>query len=203
MPVTYPIAPNGYTTYDYKAMEVRLGNTYDRLYPFGWGLSFTTFEYSNLNLSSTILIAPKSLVVSVDVQNTGAIEGKEAVLLYLTDMFACVSRPNKQLRGARKITLKPNEKRTIKFTLTMHDLSFINSKNERIYEAGNFNVQLGPQNATFTLRFQNSTTTIQTTKVTKVPETTTVPSGGSAVRAALAMPFLVACSIIYFFMKYF
>jgi beta-glucosidase len=193
MPVTYPLAPNGYTTYDYKPMEVRLGNTYDRLYPFGWGLSYTTFEYSNLNLSTRVLQAPNDLTVSVDVTNSGAREGMEAVLLYINDVYGCVSRPNRQLRGAQKISLEPKETQTVTFTLTMHDLSFINAKNQRIVEAGNFNVYVGSSNGTFTLQLTTPTTP------TAQPVTTT-PSSAVKPVSFVQMP-IVALTVVLVVLK--
>jgi beta-glucosidase len=151
MPITYPSTVNGVTTYDYKPAEIKLGNTYDYLYTFGHGLSYTTFEYSNLQLSTTTVKRPDSFNVSVDVTNTGALAGQEVVLLYLTDVYGCVSRPDRQLKGFRKITLQPKEKQTVEFVVTHYDLTFIDSNNKRISEKGDFRLSVGGQNATFTL----------------------------------------------------
>ncbi|MEJ5261142.1 MAG: glycoside hydrolase family 3 N-terminal domain-containing protein [Ignavibacterium sp.] len=143
LPVTYPKSPNGITLYDYKPLENFDSNKYDPLFPFGHGLSYTKFNYSNLNLSSDKIKMNDKLTVSVDVENVGKLKGKEVVQLYLTDLFGSVSRPNKQLKGFEKIELNPGEKKTVKFTIDKSHLSFIGIDNKRNVEPGEFSVTIG------------------------------------------------------------
>jgi beta-glucosidase len=151
LPITYPKSPNGITLYDYKPLEYFDGNKYDPLFPFGHGLSYTTFNYSNLKLSSKKIKADDKLIVSVDVENTGRLKGKEVVQLYLTDLYGSVSRPNKQLKGFEKIELNPGEKKTVQFTIDKSHLSFIGIDNKRIVEPGEFTVTIGDLKENFVL----------------------------------------------------
>ncbi len=138
LPFTYPKSVNGFTTYDYKPMENFDVNKFDCEYPFGYGLSFTKFEYSNLEIKNPILGISDTLQVSVDVKNSGNLSGKEAVEIYVTDLFGSVSRPNKELKDFKKIELKPNESREIIFNLPVQSLSFIGRDNKPIIEKGEF-----------------------------------------------------------------
>lgn len=151
LPITYPKSPNGITLYDYKPLEYFDGNKYDPLFPFGHGLSYTTFDYSNLKLSSKKIKADDKLIVSVDVENTGRLKGKEVVQLYLTDLYGSVSRPNKQLKGFEKIELNPGEKKTVQFTIDKSHLSFIGIDKKRIVEPGEFTVTIGGLKENFIL----------------------------------------------------
>uniref|UniRef100_A0A832CYS4 beta-glucosidase n=1 Tax=Ignavibacterium album TaxID=591197 RepID=A0A832CYS4_9BACT len=151
LPVTYPKSPNGITLYDYKPLENFDGNKYDPLFPFGHGLSYTTFNYSNLKISSKKIKADDKLTVSVDVENTGRLKGKEVVQLYLTDLYGSISRPNKQLKGFEKIELNPGEKKTVQFTIDNSHLSFIGIDNKRIVEPGEFTVTIGDLKENFVL----------------------------------------------------
>ncbi len=151
LPVTYPRSPNGITLYDYKPLEAFDSNKYDPQWSFGYGLSYTTFEYSNLVLSSNKMDLNETIEVSAVIKNSGAIEGKEIVQLYVSDLYGCVSRPNKQLKGFEKINLKPGEEKTVTFKLTPADLSFIGLENKRITEPGDFDVMIGNLKGTFTL----------------------------------------------------
>lgn len=152
LPITYPKHTNGFTTYDYKPIENFDGNKYDPLWPFGYGLSYTTFEYSNLRLSESEITVNGEIEVSIDVKNTGKIVGKEVVQLYISDLFGSVSRPNKQLKGFEKIELKPDELKTVKFKINKDQLSFIGLENKRIVEPGEFMVSIGTYTATFWLK---------------------------------------------------
>lgn len=143
LPVTYPKSPNGITLYDYKPLEYFDENKYNPLFPFGHGLSYTKFKYSNLKLSSDKIKMNEKLLVSVDVENVGKIKGKEVVQLYLTDLYGSVSRPNKQLKGFEKIELNPGEQKTVTFTIDKSHLSFIGIENKRIAEPGEFVVTIG------------------------------------------------------------
>lgn len=152
LPITYPKSPNGITLYDYKPIEKFDGNTYDPLWPFGYGLSYTTFEYSNLKISSQEITENEELIVKIDVKNSGNIAGKEVVQLYLTDMYGSVTRPNKQLKGFQKVSLNPGEVKTVEFKLNKQHLSFIGLDNKRIVEPGNFVLMIENQAANFELK---------------------------------------------------
>ena len=152
LPITYPKSPNGITLYDYKPIEKFDGNAYNPLWPFGFGLSYTTFEYSNIKISSDEITQNEELTVTIDVKNTGIKAGKEVVQLYLTDMYGSVTRPNKQLKRFDKILLNPGEIKTVEFTLNNHDLSFIGQENKRIVEPGDFKVTIENHTVNFGLK---------------------------------------------------
>jgi beta-glucosidase len=113
------------------------------LYPFGHGLSYTSFRYRNLRLSAARIRAADSLTVSVEVTNTGDRAGDEVVQLYLRDDVASLSRPVKQLRGFRRITLEPGQTRTVSFALARDDLAFYGPDLRRMVEPGTFTVYVG------------------------------------------------------------
>jgi len=158
LPYTYPLFVNSLVTYDHKPSEhqARMVGVYDYesdfaiQYPFGFGLSYTTFEYSNLTLSSDKLQKNGKLEISVKVKNTGNMEGKETVLLYTSDLFASVTPDVKRLRGFEKINLKPGKEQTVSFSLTPEDVSFINAQNKRVTEPGEFVVRIAELKAEFT-----------------------------------------------------
>lgn len=110
------------------------------LYPFGYGLSYTTFEYSNIKLSSKKLKLGESLKVSAEVKNTGRIEGEEVVQLYIRDITASITRPVKELKGFRKISLKPDESKVVEFELTDKELGFLDEDFNFVVEPGAFKV---------------------------------------------------------------
>ncbi|QWG03956.1 beta-glucosidase BglX [Flammeovirga yaeyamensis] len=114
------------------------------LYPFGYGLSYTTYDYKDLKLSSSKMIEEGNLEVSVKVTNTGKVAGEEIVQLYIRDKVASLARPLKELKRFEKITLKPEESKTIKFTLTKEDLAFYTSNNLWETEDGVFDIWVGP-----------------------------------------------------------
>jgi beta-glucosidase len=113
------------------------------LFPFGHGLSYTTFSYDRLRLSAPRIRATDSIVVSVDVTNTGSRAGDEVVQLYLRDDVATLTRPIKELRGFRRITLARGERRTVTFALDRDDLEFLGPQMKRIVEPGWFTVYVG------------------------------------------------------------
>ncbi|MBL7971014.1 MAG: beta-glucosidase BglX [Prolixibacteraceae bacterium] len=119
----------------------------DPLFPFGFGLSYTTFDYKNLKLSDSGLTAGGKLTVSVEVTNSGNYDGAEVVQLYLRDMVGSVTRPVKELKGFRKVFLKKGETRTVEFTLTENDLRFYNSDLQFVSEPGDFRVFVGTSSA--------------------------------------------------------
>ena len=113
------------------------------LFPFGHGLSYTTFEYSQLRTSSPMIGRGSRLVVSADVRNTGGRAGEEVVQLYLEDVISTVARPGKELKGFAKVRLEPGEKRTVRFELTPDDLALYDRNLRRIVEPGEFRIFIG------------------------------------------------------------
>ena len=125
------------------------------LYPFGYGLSYTTFRYGKPSLSSTILSENGKIQISVDVTNTGNYDADEIVQLYIRDLVGSVSRPVKELKGFERICLKKGETKTATFTLTPDDLKFYNQELEYKYEPGEFEVMVGPNSKNVqTLKFE-------------------------------------------------
>ncbi len=114
------------------------------LFPFGYGLSYTNFEYSNLRLSKNKIQIGEDLVIKVDVKNTGNYEADEIVQLYTRDMVGSLTRPVKELKGFKRIHLKPSETITVTFVLKTDDLAFWNNDNKKIIEPGDFKVWVGP-----------------------------------------------------------
>jgi len=106
----------------YKSKYIDVPN--DPLFPFGFGLSYTTFEYSNLQLSDTLLSNGGSLKATVQVKNTGKVKGEEVIQWYIRDLVGSVTRPVKELKGFQKMELNPGESRTVAFTLTPDKLAF-------------------------------------------------------------------------------
>jgi beta-glucosidase len=117
------------------------------LYPFGHGLSYTTFRLSNLRLSGTRIAPSGSVEVSVDVENTGRREGDEVVQLYVRDTAASRVRPVKELKGFRRVTLRPGERRTLSFRLTPAELGFYDQGVRFVVEPGTFRVMAGRSSA--------------------------------------------------------
>jgi beta-glucosidase len=116
---------------------------YTPLFPFGHGLSYTRFEYSNLRIKRRGAGNAEKFEISLDVKNTGDRKGDEIVQLYMRDVVASVTRPVKELKGFRRITLMPSEKKTVRFTLTMELLSLIGRDMKHIVEPGTFEVMVG------------------------------------------------------------
>ena len=153
MPYTYPREINSLNTYDYKVSE-EVGTmagayNYDAKvslqWPFGFGLSYTTFEYSNLKVDKATFAADDILTVSVDVKNTGKCAGKEAVLLYSSDLIASVVPDNKRLRDFTKIELQPGEVKTVTFQLPAKALAFVGADGKWTLEEGDFILKIGNQ----------------------------------------------------------
>jgi beta-glucosidase len=159
LPYTYPKYPHSHVNYWHKYSEEQTRaegmynyeSDYSPLYEFGHGLSYTTFEYSNLKLSNTKITEDETLEVSVDVRNTGKRDGKEAVLLYLSDLYASLAPDMKRLKGFEKIELKAGETKTVKFKITKAELSFVNIDSKTIVEPGNFEIKIGNLKAGFEL----------------------------------------------------
>jgi len=113
------------------------------LYPFGYGLSYTTFSYGDIALSKNQIKPTDKITASVNVTNTGTREGKEVVQLYIRDMVGSVTRPVKELKGFQKISLQPGESKTVSFTISVNDLKFYNSDLKFVAEPGDFKLMIG------------------------------------------------------------
>jgi len=118
------------------------------LYPFGYGLSYTNFEYSNLKLDKTSINMDETITVSVDVKNTGNYNGKEVVQLYIRDLVGTVTRPVKELKNFQKIMIKKGETKTVTFTISAEDLKFYDYNLNFIAEPGDFEVFVGTDSST-------------------------------------------------------
>jgi beta-glucosidase len=150
MPYTYPREINSLNTYDYKVSE-EVGTmagayNYDAKvslqWPFGYGLSYTNFEYANLKVSPATFTADDIITVSVDVKNTGSRAGKEAVLLYSSDLVASIVPDNKRLRDFAKIALEPGEQKTVTFKLPAKNLAFVGADGRWTLEEGDFTLRI-------------------------------------------------------------
>jgi len=156
LPFTYPRTPNGLINYDHKPFETEntaFGNmAFNPQFQFGEGLSYTTFAYSDLRLGKQTISANEELPVSVTVKNAGTRAGKEAVLVYVSDLVASISPAGKRLRRFAKISLDPGQSKTLTFKLRREDLSFIGSDNKPTLEPGDFEVKIGNLTQRFTLK---------------------------------------------------
>jgi beta-glucosidase len=156
LPFTYPRTPNNYLTYDHKLFEVEntaFGNTATSpQFNFGHGLSYTTFEYSDLKLDKTSLPLNGEVNISFKITNTGKRAGKETAILYLRDEVATLSPPGKRVRRFAKVSLDAGQSKTLTFRLDGDDFSFIGANNKAVIEPGDFTVLVGGLSEKFTLR---------------------------------------------------
>lgn len=153
LPYTYPKYVNMFSTYDYKVSEVAA--TMEGVYnydarievqwPFGHGLSYTTFQYSGLRVNKPVFGSADVLAFEVDITNTGSVAGKEAVLLYSSDLFASLVPDSRRLRAFEKIHLEPGETKTVTLSVPATDLAFVNYDGKWTLEAGDFRIQVGDQ----------------------------------------------------------
>lgn len=158
LPYTYPKYINSLATYDYKPCEnvgQMAGNyNYDAVmdvqWPFGFGLSYTSYAYSNLKVDKSSFAPGDVITVSVDVTNTGSVEGKESVLLYSSDLVASSTPDIKRLRGFDKISLKPGETKTVTLKLAAYDLAFVGYDGLWRLEKGDFVLACGGKTVTVT-----------------------------------------------------
>ena len=164
MPYTYPREINSLNTYDYKASE-EVGTmsgayNYDAkvslMWPFGYGLSYTKYEYSNLRVDKSTFNSDDVLTVTVDVKNVGNVDGKEPVLMYSSDLVASIVPDNKRLRSFTKVELKAGESKTVTFRLPARELAFVGADGKWILEEGDFVIKIGDQ----TQKIQCSTTKV-------------------------------------------
>jgi beta-glucosidase len=155
LPITYPRNPNALLTYDRKAFENSdqgFGlKAFQPQFEFGFGLSYTTYKYSNLQVSPAKAPQGGTIQVQVTVTNSGARQGNEVVQVYLSDLVASMTPPGKRLVRFAKIPLQPGASETLTFSLTREDMSFIGPNNKPILEPGAFEVHVGDLTAPFEL----------------------------------------------------
>ena len=157
MPFTYPKYVNSFATYDYKPCEnvATMDGAYnydavmDVQYPFGAGLSYTTYAYSNLKADKEEFLPGDEITFSVDVKNTGNVAGSEPVLLFISDMVATLTPDVKRLRGFEKVSLQPGESTTVSMTVKANDLAFVDNDGDWLLEEGDFRAAIGDQHITF------------------------------------------------------
>ncbi len=154
LPYTYPKFEQSLITYDHKPSQnlaEKMSGAYDYgartdvQYPFGFGLSYTTFEYSNLTVDKNEFLPGDILTVSVDVKNTGKVAGKESVMLFSSDLVASLSPDVRRLRAFEKIELQPGETKKVVLKLPANDLAFVNEKGKWTIEEGDFKLQVANQ----------------------------------------------------------
>lgn len=157
LPITYPSAVNSLVTYIHKPSEEQSKSAgmynyegdFSPEFEFGFGLSYTTFEYSDLTISSNQFRGDEELHISIKVTNTGRRPGKEVVQLYTSDLVASITPDMRRLRRFEKIHLEPGESRRVSFTLKASDLAFVNAKNQWVTEPGEFEVMIHDQKTRF------------------------------------------------------
>lgn len=153
LPFTYPKWNNAFTTYDHKPSEsvATMEGAYnysadiDVQWPFGYGISYTSYQYSNISIDKKEFSSTDNITVSVDVTNTGAKEGMEPVILYSSDLLASVTPDVLRVRGFDKVTLKPGETKKVTFTIPATDLAFVNNNLKWTLEKGDFEFIIGGQ----------------------------------------------------------
>jgi beta-glucosidase len=146
LPVTIPRSVGQLPVYYYQKPSGKreyLDSSTLPLYPFGWGLSYATFKYSNVRATPDSIGPQGQTKVTADVTNTGSVRGDEIAQLYIRDEISSVTRPVKELRGFRRISLNPGETKTVEFTLGPDELSFLNRDMHRVVEPGIFTLMVG------------------------------------------------------------
>ena len=159
LPFSYPKSIGEIVLYDRKpSEEIRevfnddIHTGYEPLYAFGHGLSYTTFEYSEMRLSKTTITANEKLTISIGIKNTGNRDGKHSVELYTRDMYASITPSMKRLRAFQKINLKAGESKTITFVVDKNDLAFVNAKLKTVTEPGEFEIMIGDKKMKFSFK---------------------------------------------------
>ncbi len=154
LPINYPRHPNSLENYDYKYTEnlplQGVPPLYNPHFNFGFGLSYTKFEYSDLKLSKTQISEQEEFEINVKVTNTGEVAGHEIIPLYISDLFASITPSNKRLRAFEKIFLEANESKEISFIIKAEELAFVNQQNVWVVEPGEFKIQIENLTAEFT-----------------------------------------------------
>ena len=146
LPVTVPRSVGQLPDYYYQKPSAKreyLGASTLPLFPFGWGLSYSTFKYANVQTAPDAIGVLGRTTVSVSVTNTGSVRGDEVVQLYIRQEVSSVTRPVKELRGFRRITLNPGETKVVEFNLGPDELSYLNRDMHRVVEPGTFRVMIG------------------------------------------------------------
>ena len=141
--------PVYYNRKPYEHESPYIDGEYSPLYPFGFGLSYTTFKYANLKLNKKKITAGESVEVTIDVTNTGELDGDEIVQLYIRDRVSSVTRPVQELKDFSRIHLKKGETKTVKFLITADKLQYYGIDMKRIVEPGEFEVQVGRNSADY------------------------------------------------------
>jgi beta-glucosidase len=152
LPVSFPRSVGQLPIYYNHKPTARRGYLFtskEPLFPFGYGLSYTTFEYENLRVSNSRIAVGNQTEVSVTVRNTGARAGDEIVQLYIRDVVSSVTRPVMELKDFRRIALKPGESKTVTFTITPEKLSFFDRQMKRTVEPGWFEIMVGPSSVKY------------------------------------------------------
>jgi beta-glucosidase len=159
LPFTYHRSMGEFVFYDRKPTEEirevfndNVGSGYDPLFPFGHGLSYTTFEYTNLQLSNNVLSGDEKLSVKISVKNSGSRDGKHIVELYTRDLYASITPGMKRLRAFQKIFLKAGESKEVIFTIDKNDIAFVNAQLKTVTEPGEFEIMIGDKKAGFTYK---------------------------------------------------
>jgi beta-glucosidase len=155
IPVYYNFLNTGRPATSDSDRNYRSAYIYLSIYPkyeFGYGMSYTSFEYSDLRLSNKKMKAGGNITVEVSIANTGKVDGEEIVQLYLRDLVSSVSRPVKELKDFKKIKLKAGEKRTIQFVIDKNKLSFYNQQLQWVSEPGTFDLMIGASSADIRLK---------------------------------------------------
>ncbi|WP_083139952.1 glycoside hydrolase family 3 C-terminal domain-containing protein [Polaribacter reichenbachii] len=145
LPITFPKSLDQLPPYEDYSMK---GRTYkymnkEPLYPFGYGLSYANFKYSNIKTSKQKLTKEEKIILSVNIKNDSSIEADEIVQLYISDVEASVNTPNYQLIGVKRVTFKENESREVNFELSPNAFEIVNNEGERIIESGEFKIYIG------------------------------------------------------------
>jgi len=152
LPITYPRAPGYFPTYDAQTFGASPGETFSPQFEFGFGLSYTTFAYSDVKLSPKQILRNEDMTLSFRITNTGERAGKETAILFVRDEVASITPPAKRVRRFAKVFLEPGQSKTVTFTLSRKDLEFIDPNNVSVAEPGEFTVMIGPLTATFMLK---------------------------------------------------
>ena len=154
LPITYPKYTNSLAGYIHKPSEGSSnpqGGESNAQYEFGFGLSYTSFEYSNLTIDKKTFSPGETATINVTIKNSGSRDGKEVAQLFVSDLIASFTPDVKRLRGFEKIDIKAGESKTITFRINLKDLAFVNTDNKRVLEAGDFKIQVSGLNAMFNI----------------------------------------------------
>jgi beta-glucosidase len=156
LPITFPVHESQLPlVYNHK--PTGRGDDYNNLsglplYPFGFGLSYTTFEYSNMQFERNNIASNQSVKVNCTITNTGDRDGDEVVQLYIRDLLSTISRPVMELKGFERIQLKKGESKQVTFTITPEMLAMLNAAMQKVIEPGNFSIMIGASSRDIKLR---------------------------------------------------